>query len=157
MNREVPDAAAMECLGRELARTAGRPGVIYLEGELGTGKTTLVRSLLRGLGYTGVVRSPTYTLVESYETGGLPVHHLDLYRLADPEELEWLGIRDLHNGASLVLVEWPDRGVGWLPPPDVRISFAYRGSGRRVQVRSLTPGGAAMVAAVMDVERIVSR
>jgi len=152
----VPDAEAMQEIGRQLARTAGRPGVVYLEGELGTGKTTLVRSLLRGLGYAGKVKSPTYTLVEPYPLTDLTVYHLDLYRLADPEELEWLGIRDLDSGADLLLVEWPDHGAGLLPPADLVISIEYQGSGRLLCVQTLTPRGQSMAAGLGEPKQIVS-
>jgi len=156
MNIIVPDEQAMHATGLQLARTAGRPGVIYLEGDLGTGKTTLVRSLLRGLGYAGKVKSPTYTLVEPYSLANLTVYHLDLYRLAHPEELEWLGIRDLHRGDDLLLVEWPDHGAGLLPPADLVISIEYQGAGRLLRMRALTPQGKAMAAGLNEAKRIVS-
>jgi tRNA threonylcarbamoyladenosine biosynthesis protein TsaE len=107
-------------------------GLVFLEGDLGAGKTTLVRGLLRGLGHHGPVRSPTYTLVETYELPGALVHHLDLYRIADPDELEFLGIRDLLDGTSLVLVEWPERGAGILPAPDLRVRIEHLDQGRRL-------------------------
>ncbi|MFV1972847.1 MAG: tRNA (adenosine(37)-N6)-threonylcarbamoyltransferase complex ATPase subunit type 1 TsaE [Thiohalobacterales bacterium] len=156
MKRVVPDEAAMQEVGRQLARTAGRPGVVYLEGDLGTGKTTLVRSLLRGLGHAGKVRSPTYTLVEPYPLTDLTVYHLDLYRLVDPEELEWLGIRDLDTGTDLLLVEWPDHGTGLLPLPDLVISIEYQGSGRLLCLQTHTPQGQSMVAGLSESNRIVS-
>ncbi len=156
MKQFVPDEPAMQEIGRQLARTAGRAGVIYLEGDLGTGKTTLVRSLLRGLGHAGPVRSPTYTLVEPYPLVDLTVYHLDLYRLADPEELEWLGIRDLDTGTDLLLVEWPDHGAGLLPPPDLVISLQYQDSGRLLEVRMPTPQGEAMAGGLGDVDQIIS-
>ena len=105
-------------------------GLVFLDGDLGAGKTTLVRGLLRGLGHRGPVRSPTYTLVETYELPAVRVHHLDLYRIADPDELEFLGIRDLLDGASLTLVEWPERGAGVLPAPDLVVRIAHRDRGR---------------------------
>lgn len=156
MKLVVPDEEAMQEIGRQLARTAGRPGVVYLEGELGTGKTTLVRSLLRGLGYAGKVKSPTFTLVEPYALADLTVYHLDLYRLADPEELEWLGIRDIDSGAELLLVEWPDHGAGLLPPADLVISIEYQGSGRLLCVQTPTLRGQSMAAGLGETKRIVS-
>lgn len=129
----------MEQLGAVLAGAAV-PGIVSLEGELGTGKTTLVRGFLRGLGHTGRVRSPTYTLVEPYALAVADVYHLDLYRLADPEELEYLGLRDMLGGHAILLVEWPERGRGFLPAPDLAIRIDYAGDGRDVE---LVPGSEA--------------
>jgi tRNA threonylcarbamoyladenosine biosynthesis protein TsaE len=145
--RFVPDGQAMEDLGQCLSRSARRPGVIYLRGDLGTGKTTLVRGLLRGFGYHGKVKSPTYTLVEPYPIDGLTVYHLDLFRLGSPEELEWIGIRDLLGESALLLVEWPEQGDGVLPPADLVISLAYQDQGRELQFQTLTATGQSMVAA----------
>jgi tRNA threonylcarbamoyladenosine biosynthesis protein TsaE len=141
----VDSAAAMETLGARLAQCRG-PGIVYLEGELGTGKTTLVRGLLRGLGYRGRVRSPTYTLVEPYPDTPCPVFHLDLYRLADPEELEWLGLRDLLSRPALLLIEWPERGAGSLPTADLRILIRHAGSGREVELLPQTATGEQLIA-----------
>jgi tRNA threonylcarbamoyladenosine biosynthesis protein TsaE len=149
-SRYVPDGQAMEALGQRLARSAKRPGVIYLQGDLGTGKTTLVRGLLRGFGYHGKVKSPTYTLVEPYPIDHLTVNHLDLYRLGSPEELEWIGIRDLLAEASLLLIEWPEQGEGMLPPADLVISLTYQSEGRELQFRALTTEGELMISACLD-------
>ena len=128
----LADSAATEALGARLAETLAPPAVVFLQGDLGTGKTTLVRGLLRALGYQGAVRSPTYTLLESYPLGsGLVVHHLDLYRLCDPEELEWIGLRELLTAQAIVLIEWPQRGAGMLPAADLAIQLALEGCGRR--------------------------
>ena len=145
--RHVPDGQAMEALGQCLARSARHPGIIYLRGDLGTGKTTLVRGLLRGFGYHGKVKSPTYTLVEPYPIEGLTIYHLDLYRLGSPEELEWIGIRDLLGESALLLVEWPEQGDGVLPPADLVISLTYQGPGREVRFQTLTEAGESMLAA----------
>jgi tRNA threonylcarbamoyladenosine biosynthesis protein TsaE len=131
---QVADAVAMEMLGARLARCVGNGLMVHLQGELGTGKTTLVRGFLRELGHSGSVRSPTYTLVEPYELRARRVYHLDLYRLGDPEELEWIGIRDLLDGDSIALVEWPERGRDVLPPADLEVVIEYRNSGRQVLV-----------------------
>lgn len=134
IERVLPDAAATEAVGAALAG-ALRPGmVIFLAGPLGAGKTALTRGLLRALGHQGAVKSPTYTLVESYRAGGLQVHHFDLYRLADPGELEFLGLDSYFDGDAVCLLEWPERGAGLLPAADVQFSLAYEGTGRRLTV-----------------------
>lgn len=133
MERYLASEDAQMDFGRALAeRVRGRAGLVFLRGDLGAGKTTLVRGLLRGLGHVGPVRSPTYTLIEPYEVAGQRLYHLDLYRLGDPEELEFLGLRDLLDGEGLLLVEWPDRGAGVLPSPDLIIDIAHVPPGRRV-------------------------
>jgi tRNA threonylcarbamoyladenosine biosynthesis protein TsaE len=146
----VADGQAMEELGQRLAASARRRGVIYLTGELGTGKTTLVRGLLRGFGYQGKVKSPTYTLVEPYPLDGLNVYHLDLYRLGSPEELEWIGIRDLLGADTLLLVEWPEQGMGVLPPADLVIAIDYREHGRELHLQPVTVQGERLVAACLS-------
>jgi tRNA threonylcarbamoyladenosine biosynthesis protein TsaE len=132
-------------LGVQLAVACPPDLVIYLHGDLGTGKTTLVRAMLQALGYEGAVRSPTYTLIEPYEMGGRRVFHLDLYRLADPGELEYLGLRDLLEGEALLLVEWPSRGEGMLPPADLELSLQYAGMGRAVELTSHNERGEAVL------------
>lgn len=121
---------AQDAFGRRMAAVLRAPCVIHLQGELGAGKTALARGLLRGLGRRGAVRSPTYTLLEPYDLPGLSLYHLDLYRLGDPEELEYLGLRDLLDGDSVLLVEWPERGTGVLPEADLTIRIDYAGEGR---------------------------
>jgi len=129
---DLPDEAATLALGASLARRLiGGGACVYLEGDLGAGKTTLVRGLLRGLGHEGAVKSPTYTIVEPYELGGVHIYHFDLYRLGDPEELELIGVRDYFSSDSLCLLEWPERGAGVVPSPDLTITLAVNGRGRK--------------------------
>lgn len=136
---ELADEAATLALGRSLAAVVG-PGTIGLEGELGAGKTCLVRGLLRGLGYQGRVKSPTYTLVEPYATAGLAVSHWDLYRLGTPDELEALGIREA-GANELRVIEWPERAGERLRDLDLRIRIEYAGGGRRARLQARSERG----------------
>ena len=138
----IPDAEAMESLGARLAGRVETGSIIYLSGDLGAGKTTLVRGYLRGLGHTGKVKSPTYTLIEPYSLAECRLNHLDLYRLADPEELEFLGIRDLFDADTVTLIEWPERGAGSLPPADLRIDIAHQDAGRALRLTAESRRGA---------------
>ncbi len=145
LNLHLPDEAATQSLGAALAATAPISGWLALRGDLGAGKTTLVRAFLRALGYAGRVVSPTYTLVEAYEiageTSGRRIAHYDLYRLNDPEELEWMGAREDFGGDTLCLVEWPERGVGVLPPPDLELHLLHADESRRAQMQALSAVG----------------
>ncbi|HEC13356.1 MAG TPA: tRNA (adenosine(37)-N6)-threonylcarbamoyltransferase complex ATPase subunit type 1 TsaE [Acidiferrobacteraceae bacterium] len=132
-------------LGAHLATGLAAGQLIFLSGELGAGKTTFVRALLRGLGYEAAVKSPTYTLVESYKAGGLTVYHFDLYRLRDSQELEIIGIRDYLDGRSVCLVEWPERAAGRLPAPDLKVSIGHEKNRRRMEFRALSPVGSALL------------
>lgn len=117
-------------------------GMIYLQGDLGAGKTTLTRGFMRAFGYTGAVKSPTYTLVEPYEFELCNIYHFDLYRLADPEEVAYLGTDAYFDKSNLCLVEWAEKGAQWLPGADLLINMADEGTGRRLTCQSLTEKGA---------------
>lgn len=134
---------AMEGLGAEIGQALDWRGSIWLIGDLGAGKTTLSRGLIRAAGHAGAVKSPTFTLVEPYELGERQIYHFDLYRLADPEELEFLGIRDYFSDNSLCLVEWPEKGDGVLPVPDLCIRIRVEGTGRTLQIDGQGPRGQA--------------
>jgi len=134
-----------EALGARLARTrpvSGELAVLFLEGELGAGKTTLARGFLQALGVRGLVRSPTYTLVELYAVAGLTAVHADLYRLRDPEELEGLGLREWAGPDYLWLIEWPERGAGFLPAPDLKVTLAVQPAAHRIEVTPASALGA---------------
>lgn len=146
----LPDADATAALGARLAAALPAQAVVHLQGDLGAGKSTLARALLRALGVRGTIRSPTYTLVEQYPlaTGGLALH-LDLYRIADPGELEFLGLDG--EAVRLWLVEWPERGQGALPAPDLVVALAVDGDGRRITLQERSAAGRAWLrAAGMD-------
>lgn len=146
----LPDEAATQALGMALAQSAPRSGWVALHGQLGAGKTTLVRAFLRALGYEGRVVSPTYTLVEPYEVGDRRVAHYDLYRLSDPEELEWMGARDDFGEGTLCLVEWPERAEGMLPLPDLELRLLHETVGRTGFLDARSPLGASWVSDVED-------
>jgi len=175
IERHAATPEDMERLGAALAPQLRAGLVVFLHGELGAGKTTFIRGVLRGLGFTGAVKSPTYTLVEPYQLGGktapavvqrrkphsltasrsalppsmavagLTVYHFDLYRLNDPEELEFLGVRDYLGGSGVCLVEWAERGAGVLPVPDVDIAIEQQEEGRVVRLTSNTENGAVLL------------
>lgn len=143
----LPDARATEALGARLARAleADTGLVLYLMGDLGAGKTTLARGLLAALGHPGRVRSPTYTLVEPYEVGGRRVHHLDLYRIAHPRDAEALGVRELGGRGELVVVEWPERGAGFIPAADLVVDLGYDAEARTARFEPRSPRGQAIM------------
>ena len=144
IDNETDMVALGEQWGRALAAEPGA-ATVFLVGDLGAGKTTLSRGILRAFGHTGAVKSPTYTLVEAYEFPARTVYHFDLYRLGDPEELEYMGIRDYFDERSICLIEWPARGAGVLPAPDWQIEVKVEGLGRRISIRALMPVGEALL------------
>lgn len=140
---DLADPAATERLGQAMAASRPPRASVHLCGDIGAGKTTLARALLRALGVEGPVRSPTFTLMERYPLHPGEAVHMDLYRLSDPGELDFLGLDDLHEEVDLWLVEWPERGAGVLPPADLTVSLTTAGEGRRATLRPCSPRGAA--------------
>jgi len=138
---ELADEAATLNMGASLALSVSAGLIIYLHGDLGAGKTTLVRGMLHALGHTGKVKSPTYTLVEPYEISGLLVYHFDLYRFIDPEEWDAAGFRDYFNAQSVCLVEWPEKAGDLLPQPDIDIRMNQKGTGREIRLSANTSTG----------------
>lgn len=143
----LADEDAVAALAAALAPALHEGGVIHLHGDLGAGKTTFARALIAALGVSGRIKSPTYSLIESYRADGLAIHHLDLYRIADAGELEWLGLDEIADGASLILVEWPERGGTALPRPDLVLEFAYAPVGRQLALHPRSARGHSWLAA----------
>jgi tRNA threonylcarbamoyladenosine biosynthesis protein TsaE len=141
LTRHLADEEETIALGRKFAAALSPGLVIYLSGDLGAGKTTLVRAMLRGLGYEGKVKSPTYALVEFYAVSSLYLYHFDLYRFADPHEWVDAGFREYFNPTSVCLVEWPEKAGDLLPPPDIRVSLEIRDAGRDAVVEAGTEKG----------------
>jgi len=160
----LPDASATEALGVSLARTF--PGAeqasaaLYLEGDLGAGKTTCVRAFLRACGVSGLIRSPTYTLVEIYRLDGrtppLTCVHVDLYRLEGAAQVDELGLRDFLTPGHLLLLEWPHKGMGSLPPPDLEISLEFAAAGRHARLGAAAERGANWLRNLRDDARLAS-
>ena len=152
MSLLIHNEVEMQDLGGRLAQCCHDAIVMYLRGPLGAGKTTLIRGFMRGIGYTGVVKSPTYTLIEPYEVGETRLYHLDLYRIEAAEELAYLGLRELHDGKTIMLVEWPERGAGFLPPADLILEIEYAAEGRRLSLIAPTPTGEAVAKVLMSTD-----
>lgn len=134
----LQDAEATGQFGAGLAQQLPAKCLVFLSGDLGAGKTTLVRAYLRALGFPGTVKSPTYNLVEEYVLSGRKIYHFDLYRLNDPEELEWIGIQDYLSQDAVIFVEWPELGEGLLPDPDFSIRIEIKGEGRLLKMWNST-------------------
>jgi tRNA threonylcarbamoyladenosine biosynthesis protein TsaE len=138
----LADEAATLAFGAQLARELTPGLTFYLEGDLGAGKTTLVRGVLRALGYGGRVKSPTYTLAESYSLPAFELYHFDLYRMHDPREWLDAGFRDVSDGQVVSLIEWPEKAAGWLPPPDVIVRLKIADDAREIECEAASPRGA---------------
>ena len=141
----LADEAAQESLAGQVAQYCLPGTVIFLQGDLGTGKTTFVRGFLHALGHIGVVKSPTYTLVEPYSIGNKHIYHFDLYRLADPDELEYAGGRDYFDNESICLVEWPEKAEAYLPKADLLCRIRYENAGRVIEITPGSPEGRAII------------
>jgi tRNA threonylcarbamoyladenosine biosynthesis protein TsaE len=150
MNHSIflPDEAATVAFGKTLANACHGRGLLTLSGDLGTGKTTLSRGLVQAHGHTGAVKSPTYTIVEPYDFGNIRIFHFDLYRLEDPEELEFIGLWDYLDQEALIIVEWPERAAGVLPAPDVEIDFSVKDTGRLLAINSGSDRGQQILSAL---------
>lgn len=144
----LPDAKATLRLGAALARGIGPGLVLHLKGDLGAGKTTLVRGLLRALGHAGPVKSPSYALVEPYALSSLNFYHFDFYRIKDQAEWWSSGFREYFGPDAACVVEWPERAQGVLPPPDLEVQLDFQGEGRRAAVEARTPSGIAWLSSL---------
>ena len=138
MKQIVTSAEQMEAVGASIAQQISQDldstAIVYLRGDLGAGKTTLVRGALKALGHQGLVKSPTFTLVESYSLPPYEIYHFDLYRISDPEELDYIGIREFCNKQTICFIEWPDLGKPMVPKPTLEISIEYHEQGRLVDI-----------------------
>ncbi len=146
MSLFLDSEASQEAFAAKMAKNSNLDLVIFLQGDLGAGKTTFARGFLRGCGYQGLVKSPTYTLVEPYDLAGdHHIYHFDLYRLSDGEELEFAGVRDYFDGASVSLIEWPEKAEGYLPEPDIVCLLEYKAQGRMLSATAMSEKGHALV------------
>lgn len=147
----LPDLPATKAVAQAIAKSLRAGLTLYLHGDLGVGKSTLVRELLAGLGHTGAAKSPTYTLVETYTIAGLTINHFDLYRLTDPMELEFIGIRDYITPEAVNFFEWADKGRGYVPTADIVLDFIFVEDGREVAFTANTALGATFLQALQQI------
>jgi tRNA threonylcarbamoyladenosine biosynthesis protein TsaE len=140
MKQHLNNTEETEQFGAQLWELLPPKCLVFLQGDLGAGKTTMVRGFLRAAGFSGAVKSPTYTLVEEYSLADRQVFHFDLYRVADPEELEWIGIRDYFDQDAVCFIEWPGMGKDYLPEPDVVITLTPEGTGRSLELKMIKKG-----------------
>ena len=150
LTRYIPDEPTMLRFGKKLAESivqaqTDRAVILYFNGDLGAGKTTLTRGMVQGLGHQGNVKSPTYTLVEEYSVAGKMIYHFDLYRLADPEELEFMGIRDYFAKDCICLIEWAEKGEGILPAADLLVNIDYYDDARNITLKAQNELGARII------------
>lgn len=148
----LKDETKTQILATHLAKVIIPDLLIFLEGDLGAGKTTFMRSILQSLGHEGAVKSPTFTLVEEYQLNSLDIFHFDLYRLSHPEELEYMGIRDYFRKDSIVFIEWPEKGKGYLAEPDLTLKFDILTLGRNVTLFAHTLKGEKILSSLMSLD-----
>nr|WP_225740773.1 tRNA (adenosine(37)-N6)-threonylcarbamoyltransferase complex ATPase subunit type 1 TsaE [Pseudoalteromonas peptidolytica] len=146
----MADEPATVAMGNKIAQVVRQGAVLFLHGDLGAGKTTLTRGIVQSLGHSGKVKSPTYTLVEPYELEDVSIYHFDLYRLGSPEELEYMGIRDYFANHAICVVEWPEKGEGFIPSPDIDITMQYAGEGRQAILQAKSSRGEALLKQLQD-------
>jgi len=145
---DLPTEQASEVLAITMASSLTAPLLITFSGEIGTGKTTFIRAMLRALGVTDAIKSPTFTLVESYQGTRLQIHHFDLYRIHDEVLLDDIGFRDYLGDNAICCIEWPERAVGYLAKPDLLCALSLKGAGREMQVRAFSSAGAAVLSSL---------
>lgn len=141
INHFTESAEQTELIASKLASVIKKGMIIHLQGDLGAGKTTFARGFINALGHSGAVKSPTYNIVQSYQTDQFMIYHFDLYRLSDPEELEAMGIRDYFDGDSICLLEWPENGKSLLPPPDILVNLDYENENRQIKFEPISELG----------------
>ena len=146
---DLPNELASEKMAAQIAACLESPVVITFSGDIGSGKTTLIRAMLRCLGVTSAIKSPTFSLVESYQGESKLIHHFDLYRIHDEAELDYIGFRDYFGDNSICCIEWPERAASYLPWADVGITLSLKGAGREMQIHALSPTGSAVLSCLV--------